>query len=74
MRRYQHYPRESGQTSDPGGSLRESLINYLEEGRQMTAVFMTQAGAPSNREIDMVAAGQYREVVKGARRVLPKGV
>jgi hypothetical protein len=70
-------PRESGQTSDPGGSSRESPKNYPEEGRQMTAV-ETQAGAPSSREIGAVAAGHYREVVKGigqgARRVLPKGV
>jgi len=43
------------------------LKNYLEEGRQMTAV-ATQAGAPSNREIGAVAAGQYREVVKGMNR------
>jgi len=40
-------PRESGQTSNPGGSSRESLINYHKEGKQMTAV-ATQAGAPSS--------------------------
>jgi hypothetical protein len=64
-------PRESGPTSDPGGSARESLINYPEEGKQMTAV-ATLAGAPSNRVIEVVAAGLHREVV--LRRVLPKGV
>ena len=55
-------PRESGPTSDPGGSSREDLKNYPEEGRQMTAV-ATQAGAPSNRVIEAVAAGLHREVV-----------
>jgi len=70
-------PRASGPTSDPGGSSREDLKNYPEGGRQMTAV-ATQAGAPSHRVIEVVAAGLHREVVSGQkvgiRRVLPKGV
>ena len=75
-------PRESGQTSHPGRSsyhalwVRENLINYPHEGKQMTAGIVL-ADVPSNRAIGTVAPSVYREVVTGAylsRRVLPKGV
>ena len=69
-------PRESGQTSNPGRSSRESLANHFQEGKQMTAV-ATLAGAPSSvTKVHAVAPSVYREVaiVPLSQRVLPGGL
>jgi hypothetical protein len=58
-------PRESGQTSYPGRSSRESLANHPQEGKQMMAGIVL-AGAPSSVTIvHAVAPSVYREVAIG---------